>query len=131
MSNASHESILSDGIPTDEQAAIYDRLMPMLDAAHREMTEFSKKKQDGVLNALKIRNINRLLDKLELVLSGDPSLPFLEKLDEETMPQNSDSVLLLSQWKAALHQFHFRHYRNVKGSNGKRWVTIEDPDDLV
>jgi hypothetical protein len=35
--------------PTEEQAAAYDRLVPMLEAAHREMTELSKKKQDGVV----------------------------------------------------------------------------------
>jgi hypothetical protein len=35
----------------------------MLEAAHHEMSELSKKKQDGVLNALKVHNINRLLSE--------------------------------------------------------------------
>ena len=50
--------------PTDEQASTYDQLFPMLEAAHREMTELSKKKQDGIVNALKIKVINRLLGEL-------------------------------------------------------------------
>jgi hypothetical protein len=36
----------------------------MLQAAHREMSELSKKKQDGIVNKLKIRNINRLLTEV-------------------------------------------------------------------
>ena len=43
----------------------------MLEAAHREMTELSKKKQDGVVNTLKIKMINRLLTELSKVLNDD------------------------------------------------------------
>lgn len=65
----------SSPLPTDEQAATYDRLVPMLEAAHREMTELSKKKQDGIVNALKIKMLNRLLSELSKVIEKDPSMP--------------------------------------------------------
>lgn len=113
--------------PTNEQVGIYDRLVPMLEAAHREMSEFSKKKQDGVVNSLKIRNINRLLDKLEGVLDQDPSKEFLERLDEDDLPQNSDAVLLLSQWKAALEQFKKKHFGTDPETHQYRWFTVESP----
>jgi hypothetical protein len=111
--------------PTAEQAATYDRLVPMLEAAHREMTELSKKKQDGVVNELKIKMLNRLLTQLGKVIENDPSHGFVDMLDEDTLPQNSDVVLILSQWKAALSQFHGKHY-GFDGST-HRWFTQEQP----
>jgi hypothetical protein len=96
--------------PTDEQAATYDRLAPMLEAARREMTELSKKKPDGIVNTLKIKMLNRLLSELTKVIENDPSYAFVDMLDEETLPQNSDAVLVLSQWQAALEQYRNHHY---------------------
>lgn len=114
--------------PTEEQAAAYDRLVPLLEAAHREMTELSKKKQDGVVNNLKIKVINRLLTELSAVLKDDPSHGFVDMLDEETLPQNSDVVLVLSQWQAALSQYKARNY-GYDSFSELRWFTIENPKD--
>ena len=113
--------------PTDEQAATYDRLVPMLEAAHREMTELSKKKQDGVVNTLKIKMLNRLLSELGKVIEKDPSYAFVDMLDEETLPQNSDAVLILSQWQAALKQYEARHHGYDSSANEHRWFTVENP----
>lgn len=112
--------------PTDEQAATYDRLVPMLEAAHREMSELSKKKQDGIVNQLKIKTLNRLLNELGKVIENDPSYAFVDKLDEETLPQNSDVVLVLSQWKAALEQFKKKHH-GPDEVHRQRWFTQENP----
>jgi hypothetical protein len=120
----------SDGAsppPTEEQAATYDRLVPMLEAAHREMTELSKKKQDGVLNTFKIKTLNRLLGELSKIIEKDPSHGFVDMLDEETLPQNSDAVLLLSQWQAALKQYQDRHYGYDSAGQTSRWFTAENP----
>lgn len=113
--------------PTKEEAATYDRLFPMLVAAHREMSELSKRKQDGIVNPLKIRNINRLLTELRKLLAKDPSLEFVELLDEDTLPQNSDVVLLLSQWQAALQQYKQRHSVWDPIEHDNRWSTVENP----
>ena len=47
-------------------------------------------------------------------------------LDEETLPQNSDAVLILSQWQAALAQYKDRHY-GYDSYGGHRWFTVENP----
>lgn len=112
--------------PTEEEVVTYERLVPMLRAAHREMSELSKKKQDGIVNTLKIRNINRLLVKLESLLKNDPSKDFVELLDEESLPQNSDVVLLLSLWQAALTQYRNRYY-GYDDRHMLRWFTVENP----
>ena len=116
--------------PTEQQVTIYERLVPMLQAAHQEMSELSKKKPDGIVNGLKIRNINRLLVELSKLLVNDPSREFIELLDDETLPQNSDVVLLLSQWQAALTQYARRYY--IPGSDGvSQWITIENPGSYI
>lgn len=115
------------GAPTEEQVATYERLVPMLEAAHREMSELSKKKQDGIVNAVKIKLINRLLTDLGVLLEDDPSHGFVDMLDQETLPQNSDAVLILSQWKAALEQYKNTHYGQDGHARRSRWLTVEYP----
>jgi hypothetical protein len=114
--------------PSDEQAESFDRVQPMLAALHRELSELSKKKQDGVLNALKVRHVNRLLAAVKACLGRDPSVAFLEQLDEETLPENSDAVLILGQWLAAMEQFKSRHYY-LDSLRKKRWITREHPGE--
>jgi hypothetical protein len=115
--------------PTEEQAATYDRLVPMLEAAHREMTELSKKKQEGIVNAFKIKTLNRLLGELTKIIENDASYAFVDMLDEDTLPQNSDAVLILSQWQAALKQYRDRHYGHDSATYGHRWFTVENPGE--
>jgi hypothetical protein len=113
--------------PTEQDVATFERLFPMLQAAHREMSELSKKKQDGIVNSLKIRNINRLLQDLKPILEKDPSKNYVELLDEDELPQNSDVVLLLSQWQAALLQYKDRHFGRESSHEPERWFTVENP----
>jgi hypothetical protein len=111
-------------LPTEEAVAAFDMIQPMIGAAHKEMSELSKKKQDGILNDLKVRHINRLLTTAQSALAGSPSLAFLELLDEATLPQNSDAVLILGQWLAAMDQFKVQH--QVWENGERRWFTLED-----
>ncbi len=129
MSHRTDANDTSSPPPTEEQAATYDRLVPMLEAAHREMTELSKKKQDGIVNTLKIKMLNRLLGELSKIIESDPSHAFVEMLDEETLPQNSDAVLILSQWQAALKQYKDRHYGFDTVAHESRWFTVENPGE--
>lgn len=112
--------------PSEHQVATYQRLVPMLEAAHHEMSELSRKKPDGIVNSLKIRNINRLLTELQKLLANDPSRDYVELLEEDALPQNSDVVLLLSQWHSALMQFKERYYM-PQGKGIRQWVTFENP----
>ncbi|MFZ0875746.1 MAG: hypothetical protein WAN20_14660 [Pseudonocardiaceae bacterium] len=99
----------------------------MLKALHAEFTKLSAKKQDGALNALKIRNVNRLLSALQSIIDLDPAREYLEVLDEETLPDNSDVVIILSQWLAALEQFKQVHYGYDAGASQHRWFTTDSP----
>lgn len=101
----------------------YEMLYPLLSSMLHEMKEFSKKKQDESLNKLKVKMINKILSQVKDMLSGEPSNEFLDLLDEDTLPSNGDSVLIISQYKAAMDQFRGKYYRrdDSLGLGERRW----------
>lgn len=76
----------------------YDMLMALL----TEMREFAKRKQDGPVTPMKIEMISRRLDELREILKDEEIFPFLERLDGDRIPCNSDVVLLLAQYEVAM-----------------------------
>jgi len=112
--------------PTRAQVSKYAMLSPMLDSALNEMREFSKKKQDGVVNKTKIALLNRLMRDMKELLTNEPSNEYLDLLDEDMIPQNSDAVLILGQYRAAMNRFKSRHFRRDSTGLGGKWITSED-----
>lgn len=115
--------------PTKAQVAKYEMLSPMLDSALNEMREFSKKKQDGIVNKTKIALLNRLLRDMKELLTDEPSNEYLDLLDEDMVPQNSDAVLILGQYRAAMNRFKSRHFRRASTGLGGKWVTSEEVNE--
>jgi len=101
----------------------YDMLSPMLDAVLLEIRELSKKKQDGVLNELKVNMINKILEQIKELLSDEPTVQFIELLDNETLPTNSDAVLIIAQFRAAMDHFKEKYYRYDDERYEHRWFT--------
>ncbi len=95
---------------TDEQVKLYLTINPLLKSAFDEVKEFSKKKQDEELNIKKVKMINRLLEKAKEILKDEPTVDYLELLDEDELPTNSDAVLTMSQFISAMNKFHEDHY---------------------
>jgi hypothetical protein len=107
---------------TTEKAARYDTLMPLLQAMFREFQDLAKKKPDGNLSKRKVEIVNRLLKDLISVLEGEPSRGYLDMLDDVELPQNSDVVLILGQFVAAMASFHskYRKFNHISMEN--HWV---------
>lgn len=87
--------------PSNDLVAKFGMLSPLLSAILDEMREFSKKKQDEVLNKLKVNMINKILIQVKEVLTDEPASVFLELLDDAILPTNSDAVLIIAQYRAA------------------------------
>jgi hypothetical protein len=118
----------SQCLPTNLQAEKYELLYPLLKSILFEVKELSKKKQDEALNKLKVGMINKILSQIKTdVLNDDPSREFLDLLDDETLPTNSDAVLIIAQYGAALDQFRQKHYRHDENTYSNRWFTKENP----
>lgn len=107
-----------------KQVEKYEMLLPMLYSLLNEMREFSKKKQDGVLNPLKVKMINRILVDIKEVLKSETSVVYLDILDEDLLPQNSDAVVILGQYQAAMNQYR-KKYTTQDGYD-TYWNTSEE-----
>ncbi|MCK4252730.1 hypothetical protein KAX97_14880 [candidate division WOR-3 bacterium] len=110
-------------LPSKEQVEKYQLLFPIFIEVLLEVKELSKKNQDGALNKLKIRMINRILEEIKTVLVDQPTSQFLNLLDDETLPTNSDTVLILAQFHAAMNMFHRKYYNEPSG----KWSTKATP----
>jgi len=114
-------------LPSEKKVIDYERPQPLIQSVYKEIKEFSKKKPDGVLNTLKVKMINRALKQIKDFLSDEPNIDFLELLDEEVIPSNSDAVLVVSQFLAVISQFRERYYGYDNDRGVTRWFTDENP----
>lgn len=112
-------------IPTSDDIANFLLLEPMIQSLVTEMRELSKKKPDGPLNKFKVEMINKRLKPMKELINFLPIAQFLDALDEESLPSNSDVVLILGQYEGALEAYReaFRGrdsigYHGWKTSNG-------------
>jgi hypothetical protein len=114
---------MTNKAPTKAQVAEFEMLWPILKSLLAETKELSKKKSDNPLNKLKVEMINKVLVKIKVILSYDPSVQFLELLDNETLPSTSDAVFVMSQYDAAMRQFEGKHHRYDDDEEVYVWVT--------
>ena len=63
--------------------------------------------------------VNQLLGDARDVLGNDQSVEYLDMLDDEQLPENSDAALLLGRYLAAM-----THYRQCHWRSGE-WDTVE------
>lgn len=122
-------------LPTEKNIKDYELLKDMLYAQKSEFDLLSKKKADGQLNPTKIEMANRVLEPLKELFAHGKSHKFLDTLNENEMPTNSDVVLIISQYETAISEFKSIYYikdkyqLNEYGSCKIRWMTKEYPPD--
>jgi hypothetical protein len=92
-----------------EMVQIYNETAPQLFALQTELRELSKKKPDGTLSKAKVALINRVLADIKQPFQKECGGKYLELLDDETLPQYSDVVLIIAQYATVLTQFRERH----------------------
>lgn len=113
-----------NSFPTRTEVIKYRMLDALLDSIYTEMKEFSKKKPDEPLNKFKVKTLNRVLEQVKDLQKNEPTIEFLDLLDDETLPTNSDAILIISQFTAAMSRFRSKYHY---GSSGK-WRTNEEPE---
>ena len=101
--------------------------IPCLAQRWLRCANFRKGKQEGIISSKKIKILNRILTDIREVLSGEETVAYLDLLDEEKLPQNSDAVLVLGQYLAALDRFRDAHY--IYALHEHTWVTKEWIED--
>lgn len=106
---------------TYAQAGLFETTSPLLNALYAEVQELSKKKPEATLSESKVKLINRLLEDVRIVLSDESQFKYLDLLVSDSLPQNSDVALMLSQYKAAMQSFRDNYYRRDPETRGFRW----------
>jgi hypothetical protein len=95
---------------TVEIVDLYELIEPLLRVMHQDFQELTKKKPEAILSINKVEVVNRILKSCRKVLDGESSLQFLDLIDSDKIPQNSDVLLMLSQYVAAMRQFRSKYY---------------------
>ena len=94
---------------TGKMVQIYNEAAPQLFALQTELRELAKKKPDGTLSKAKVALINRVLTDIKEPFQKERGGKYLELLDDETLPQYSDVVLVIAQYATVLTQFEQEH----------------------
>ena len=114
-----------ENVTTSANVEAYEASSGVFDGLMQEMRELSKKKPDAILNENKVKILNRILADICAVLKDEPEAKYLDLLDDEQLPQNSDAVLVMVQHKTALAAFKERYYVYFRDFHGHRWATEE------
>lgn len=92
-----------------EEVQEFERLEQQLHAMLTEMSELSKKRPNDGLNKFKLNLVNVLLESLNEFLAAQRPFQDFETFDENDLPTNSDVVVMLSQYAAAVFQFRLEN----------------------
>ena len=113
-------------LPTNAQIEEFKMLTELLVSVYNEMKEFSKKKPDEPLNSFKVKNVNRVLTKVKDILIQEPTAVFLDILDDESLPTNSDAILIIGQFQASMERFRKKYYLKNPSTHKWYWNTKEN-----
>jgi len=108
---------------TQKEIDEYNLLDPLLDTLFDEVKTFSSKKQDVQLNRFKVKTINRVLTRVKELIGTDPMSNFLDLLDEDELPTNSDAVLVMAQFQSALAKYKASREYHDTASYSTKWLT--------
>lgn len=125
MKNKNEVSLVK--LPTQAEIDTFEMLDKLLDSSYIEMKQFSNKKPDELLNKFKVKSLNRILEPIKSVMRNEPTATFLDLLDEDTIPSNSDAILIISQFQAAMKQFKSIYFGRDEMLSNPRWFTKEKP----
>ena len=105
-------------VKSEAEVQEFERLEQQLHSMLTEMSELSKKKANDGLNKFKLKLVNVLMEGINRFLGDQRPFKEFETFDENDLPTNSDVVVMLSQYAAAVFQFRLE---NTEGLDYKWW----------
>lgn len=110
-----------DPVTTEEKADQYDGVVGPFFHLAKELKALGMKKPSETLSASKVKFINRILLDIQKFTKEEPEGRYLDLLDDESLPQYSDAILILSQYEGALNGFKERYHGWIPGVNKHDW----------
>ncbi|SRR5579871_1487352 len=118
-----------------EDAYEFEKLEQQLHSFLTEISELSSKKPNDPLNKFKLKFINGMLEGLNKLLGNARPFRDFKVFDVDDLPSNSDVILMLSQYTAAVFQFRKENTRrnDLDGKwhwkiNGRKSVETDNPE---
>jgi hypothetical protein len=119
-------------VTTEEKKKAYLETRDVFDGLIKEIRELSKKKSDATLSKGKIGILNRVLVDIKAFLDDEPEGKYLDLLNDEDLPQNSDAVLVMVQYEGALESFLNRYHHNYIPDLGNNvWATSDNDAYMI
>lgn len=114
--SAYEELVLNQAVCADRER--FDLLSGMLTRLASEISDLSKKQPDGLVNAFKVGQINRVLRPLKEIMKDEPSIEFLDLITEpdpeaktdKSRNTYSDTALTLSQFREACGEYRSKYF---------------------
>ncbi len=110
-----------------DQVESFLKLQPQLRSGYDEITILSKKQPTESLNIFKLKFINSILSRANIILD-DTYKPFpgeFNLFEETEMPNNSDVVFILSHYLTSLEKLRCD---NIKRDKSGRWCWLVDEE---
>lgn len=112
-----YEELISNQIVSADREQ-FNLLSGMLTRLASEIADLSKKQPDGLVNAFKVGQINRVLQPLREILKDEQSAEFLnlvvepdpEARTDKSRNTYSDVAFILSQFREACDEYKAKHY---------------------
>lgn len=92
----------------------FEKLETQLKGLHEEIELLSKKKPDDGINVFKLKLVNSIIEKANELL-GKEYKPFhnFEAFDLESIPTNSDVVMILAQYLNCMEKLRADNIKDV------------------
>ena len=116
-------------VTTNEAVEIYVASCDVFQGLMSEMRELSKKKPEMTLSKSKVKILNRILTDIQSILKKEPEGKYLDLLDDDDLPQNSDAILVMVQYEKALLAFEKRYSKYDSRGMKLIWRTKEKIKD--
>jgi len=94
------------------------------------MGELSKERANDALNPFKLKFINILLEGLNKILSSAKPFKDFDKFEDNELPTNSDVVMMLSQYAAAVFQMRSEN-TGCDDSGDWCWIIKNDFSEIL
>lgn len=119
------KNITEEKLPSKADVTKIIMMHNFLESAYAEMKDFSKKNPDTVLNERKVKSLNKILNDIKDILVNEPTAEYLDLLDEDMLPTNSDVVLAMSQYHSAMDNFRNKYRKYSSLDYNHYWHTSE------
>lgn len=113
---------------TEDDVKDLEKLIGQLQSLHAEISQLTKKSANDGLNIFKLRIVNGILAKADLILlDGYKPLEDFNGFDEDALPTNSDVTMILALYMEQVERFrsdnvaydHFEWHYVVNGKSSR------------